>query len=108
MERGEVRWYTFHLPDKRRPVVILTRTPALTYLNSVIVAPITTTIRGVPSEMFLSQEDGMPADCVANFHNIQTVPQSKVGGLITVLSPERMAAGEKALAFALGLDAFLA
>ena len=62
MDRGEVRWYTFAGPDKTRPVPVLTRSSAIRYLNAITVAPITTTIRGVPSEVVLSADDGMMAD----------------------------------------------
>ena len=104
MERGEVRWFTFSNPDKTRPVLILTRNSAIHYLNTVTVAPITTTIRGVPSELKLSVQDGMMTDCAANFHNLQTVPQAKIGAWITTLSPERMTEIERALQFALGIN----
>ena len=104
MERGEVRWYTFAKPDKTRPVLILTRDSAIRYLNAVTVAPITTTIRGVPSEVFLSEEDGLPRSSAANFYNLQTVPKEKVGAWIATLSPERMMAVDQAIQFALGVD----
>ena len=104
MERGEVRWYTFARPDKARPVLILTRDSAIRYLNAVTVAPITTTIRGVPSEVFLSEEDGLPRSSAANFYNLQTVPKERVGAWITTLSPERMMAVDQAIQFALGID----
>lgn len=107
MRRGEIRWYTFKLPDKRRPVLILTRNSAFGFLNTVTVVPITTTVRDIPTEVFLSQEDGLHTDCAVNFDNIQTVPKSKVGTLITVLSPTRMHAVNDAVSFALGLDEFL-
>ena len=94
MERGEVRWYTFKPPDKQRPVLLLTRTASIQFLNTVTVAPITTTIRDVPSELFLSAEDGLMRDCVANFYNLQTVPQSKIGGYIATLSPQLMEEAE--------------
>ena len=101
---GEIRWFTFSNPDKTRPVLILTRSSAIRYLNAVTVAPITTTIRGVPSELSLSVADGMMTDCAANFYNVQTVPQAKIGSGITTLSPERMAEVDRALQFALGID----
>ena len=104
MERGEIRWYTFAEPDKTRPVLILTRSSAIRYLNAVMVAPITTTIRGVPSELRLSVADGMMSDCAANFYNLQTVPKSRIGSWITTLSSQRLAEAEKALQFALGID----
>ncbi len=104
MERGEVRWYTFAEPDKARPVLILTRSSAVRYLNAVTVAPITTTIRGVPSEVQFSPADGLMNACAANFYNLQTVPKSKIGAWITTLSAERMAEVEEALLFALGVE----
>ena len=104
MERGEIRWYEFQPPDKRRPVLLLTRNSVIHYLNEVTVAPITTTIRGIPSEVILSVEDGMPQDCAVNFDHLQTVPKAKVGRLITVLSAEKMSQSSQALCFALGID----
>jgi mRNA interferase MazF len=104
MRRGQVRWYTFRAPDKRRPVLILTRDSALSFLNSVTVAPITTTVRDIPSEIYLTQEDGLLTECVANMDNLQTVPKSRVGSLITSLSTARMTDVNRAVAFALGLD----
>jgi len=59
MKRGEVRWYKFKSPDKKRPVVILTRNSMLDYLGEVTVAPITSTVRDIPSEVLLSNEDGL-------------------------------------------------
>ncbi len=107
MERGEVRWYTFAEPDKTRPVLILTRNSAIRYLHAVSVAPITTTIRGVPSEVQLSTADGLMSDCAANFYNIQTVPKSNIGAWITTLTPQRMAEVDRALQFALGIEPVL-
>lgn len=104
MERGEVRWYTFPVPDKTRPVLILTRSSAIRYLNAVIVAPITTSIRGVPSEVKLTIEDGLSEDCAVNFYNVQTVAKARIGAWITNLSPERMVEVNRALIFALGID----
>ena len=104
MERGEVRWYTFSKPDKTRPVLILTRSSAIRYLNAITVAPISTTIRGVPSEVGLSVDDGMMADCAVNFYNLQTVPKARIAAWITTLSSSRMAEVDNALQFALGID----
>jgi mRNA interferase MazF len=104
MERGEVRWYEFQPPDKRRPVLILTRSSAIHFLNEVTVAPITSTIRGIPSEVVLGIEDGLPQDCAVNLDHLQTVPKAKVGRLITSLSLEKMAYVASALSFALGMD----
>ena len=63
MRRGEVRWYTFRLPDKRRPVLILTRNEVVDRLNEIIVVPVTRTIRGLTTEVELTPEDGMPVAC---------------------------------------------
>ena len=65
VRRGEVRWYRFASPDKRRPVVILTRNSILEYLGEVTVAPITSTVRDIPSEVALTREDGVPKDCAS-------------------------------------------
>jgi mRNA interferase MazF len=71
-----VRWHTFAAPDKRRPVLILTRDSAIGFLNALTVAPITTTMRGIPSEVFLGRADGLPADCAVNLDHILTVPKA--------------------------------
>jgi mRNA interferase MazF len=103
MKRGEVRWYKFSRPDKNRPVVILTRDSALEFLGEVTVAPITSTIRDIPTEVLLTKEDGMPRDCAVNLDHIQTVSRGKIGPLITTLSPVKMSELRSALLFALGL-----
>ena len=104
MKRGEVRWYTFELPDKRRPVLILTRSSAISFLTGITIAPITSTVRDIPTEVFLTPEDdGVLAPCAVNLDNVQTVPKHKLGALITTLSTEQMAQVERALAFALGM-----
>ena len=103
MKRGDVRWYQFKAPDKRRPVVILTRNAILEYLGEVTVAPVTTTIRDIPSEVFLSREDGMLRDCVINFDHIQTVSKKKIGSLITALSEKKMREVSEAITFAIDL-----
>lgn len=104
MRRGEVRWYSFKAPDKRRPVLILTRDSAIRYLHALTVAPITTTIRDIPTEVFLTREDGLPNECAVNVDNIQTVPKSHLGPLIARLSAERMDEVQRSITFALGFD----
>ena len=103
MKRGDVRWYKFKSPDKKRPVVILTRSNMLDYLGEVTVAPITSTIRDIPSEIFLSHEDGMRNDCAINCDHIQTVSKAKIGSLITTLSKEKLFEIRNAVCFALNL-----
>ena len=104
MNHGDIRWYTFALPDKRRPVLILTRTSAIQFLNSVTVAPVTTTIRDIPTELLLDQEDGMFTECAVNLDNLQTVPKSNIGGLITALRTDQMMDVQEAISFALEFD----
>lgn len=54
LRRGEIRWYTFHYPDKRRPVLILTRNEVIDCLNEIIVVPAARTIRGLATELILT------------------------------------------------------
>jgi mRNA interferase MazF len=104
LERGEVRLVRFAPPDKQRPVLILTRASAIGYLSRVTVAPITSTIRGVPSEVALGPDDGMKAPCAVNLHNLVTVSQGALGRRLSQLPPRRMREVCRSLAFALGCD----
>lgn len=102
MKRGEVRWYRFSSPDKKRPVVVLTRDSALEYLGEVTIAPVTTTIRDIPTEVVLGPGDGMPRESAVNLDHIQTVAKGRLGPVITTLAPSRMDEIQTALLFALG------
>jgi mRNA interferase MazF len=103
MKHGEIRWYKFIKPDKKRPVLILTRDSVLEYLGEVTVAPITTTVRNIPSEVFLSKADGLPRDCAVNCDHLQTVAKGKIGSLITSLSSSKMHDVGTAIRFALDI-----
>ncbi|MCK8601861.1 type II toxin-antitoxin system PemK/MazF family toxin [Desulfoferrobacter suflitae] len=103
MKRGEIRWYKFAAPDKKRPVLILTRDSVLEYLGEVTVAPITSTVREIPSEVFLSKADGMLRECSVNCDHLQTVSKDKIGPLITSLPPAKMVDVGRAISFALDL-----
>ncbi len=103
MKHGEIRWYKFLAPDKKRPVLVLTRDSVLEYLGEVTIAPITTTVREIPSEVFLSTVDGMPHDCVVNCDHLQTVSRRKIGALITSLPRTKMVAVGQAIRFALDI-----
>lgn len=103
MKRGEIRWYKFKAPDKQRPILILTRDSILEYLGEVTVAPITSTIREIPSEVSLSKDDGMPRDCAINCDHIQTVSKAKIGSLIATLSENKLGDVREAITFALNL-----
>jgi mRNA interferase MazF len=102
--RGDVRLYQFAPPDKKRPVVVLTRDSAIAYLSTVTVAPITSTIRGVPSEVVLNEDDGMKAPCAVNLHNAVTISQNRLGRRVGQLSSFRMKEICLALGFSLGCD----
>ncbi|PYX80395.1 MAG: PemK family transcriptional regulator [Acidobacteria bacterium] len=104
MARGDVRLYQFASPDKKRPVVVLTRDSAVPYLSTVTVAPITSTIRGVPSEVVLNEEDGMKAPCAVNLHNAVTISQNRLGRRVAQLSSLRMGEICAALRFSVGCD----
>lgn len=104
LARGDVRLHHFSPPDKTRPVVVLTRDSVMGLLSKVTVAPITSTIRGVPSEVVLSEADGMKTPCAVNLHNTITVYQSQMGKRVTQLGPERMGDICAALRFALGCE----
>jgi len=104
VNRGDVCWYTFKIPNKKRPVLILTRDSAIAMLHSVTVAPITSTIRSIPTEVVLTEADGLPTTCAANFYNHQTVPKSNIGDRIARLTARRMKEAGAAVSFALGFD----
>jgi len=103
MKRGEVRWYKFQQPDKKRPVLILTRDSVLGYLGEVTIAPLTSTIRDIPSEVLLTRHDGMRKDCAINCDHIQTVSKGKLGALVTTLTSGKLAQVRNAIFFALNL-----
>ena len=102
LARGEVRLYRFPQPDKQRPVVVLTRDGALDYLSRVTVAPITSSVRAVPSEVMLTTADGMKSTCAINLYNVVTVPKEHLGRRVAVLGPARLHEICTALNFALG------
>jgi mRNA interferase MazF len=103
MRRGEVWWATLHKPAGRRPVVLLSRDEAYTVRELVTVAPVTTRVRGIPSEVPLDRADGLPKACAVNLDTITTVPKSLLSSRLTTLNVARIAAVERALRFALGL-----
>ena len=102
MTRGEVRWYTFRLPDKRRPVLVLTRDEVVDRLNEIIVAPVTRTVRGLRPEVPLTEEDGMPVPCAVNFDHISLGQRDRFGSVLCSLPPERWLEVRHALLTACG------
>ena len=103
MKHGEIRWYKFVTPDKKRPVLIVTRDSVLEYLGEITVAPVTRTVRNIPSEVFLSKMDGMPRDCAVNCDHLQTISKGKMGSLITSLYSTKMVEVGRAIRFALDI-----
>lgn len=103
MMRGEVRWYRFASPDKRRPVLVLTRDSAIEFLQGITIAPITSTIRDIPTEVALDESEGMARPCAINLDHVQTVPKDRIGARITTLHASTMRDVARALAFALDL-----
>lgn len=88
-KRGEVWWG--ELPDVgRRPFLVMTRDVAIPLLTTLLTAPITRTVRGIPTEVRLAPEDGMPADCAVSFDNLRVVPKSHLVRRECTLSPVRM------------------
>ena len=103
MRRGEVWWADLEPPAGRRPVVLLSRNESYVIRSLVTVAPVTTHIRRIPSEVRLGPDDGLPRPCVANLDAITTVPKDCLRSRLTVLSPHKVREIESALHFALGL-----
>ena len=102
VERGDIWLYRFARPDKRRPVLVLSRPAALTLLGSAIVAPITSTIHGVPSELRVGVGDGLKVDCVVNFDHLLTVNQADLRQYVGHLDESRMHEACAAIEIALG------
>ena len=104
MIRGEIRWYTFRLPDKRRPVLVLTRDEVIDRLNEVVVAPVTRTIRGLRTEVVLTEEDGMPVACALNFDHVSLGQRDRFGSVLCRLPEERWPEVRRALLTACGFE----
>ena len=103
MRRGEIWWAEVEPPAGRRPVVLLSRDEAYVVRSLIIVAPITTHIRHISSEVPLGADDGMPQNCVANLDTITTIPKDCLRNRLAALSPQKMKEVEAAIHFALGM-----
>ena len=104
MKRGEIWWAELAPPAGRRPVLLLSRNEAYAVRELVMVAPLTTRIRGIPSEVSLGDEDGVPRTCVVNLDSITTIAKASLRERLTALSAEKLKAVEEALHFSLGMD----
>lgn len=104
MKRGEIWWAELGAPAGRRPVLLLSRNEAYLVRELVTVAPTTTRIRNIPSEVPLGLEDGLSKSCVINLDTISTIAKASLSERLTILSTEKVKAAETALHFALGMD----
>jgi mRNA interferase MazF len=103
VSRGDICW--LELPDeKRRPALVLTRKEAIPAMQKVIIAFVTSRIRGIPTEVRIGPEDGMPRECAISFDNVRAVPKVLLTEPITSLSGPRMHEVCNALAIATGCD----
>jgi mRNA interferase MazF len=102
VNRGEIWLYAFKAPDKRRPVVILTRQEVIGLLRTVTVAPVTSSIRGAPSEVPIGIDEGLKGASAVNLDHLQTVEQRLLTTYVGRLSAEKMTAVCEALAVATG------
>ena len=100
--RGEIWQYRFRAPDERRRVLVLTRQEVLPLLRTAMVAPITSTIRGLPSEVVVGTEEGLKTDSAVNLDHVQTVEQRLLHHYVGSLSEEKMRRVCRALALATG------
>ncbi|MFA5787640.1 MAG: type II toxin-antitoxin system PemK/MazF family toxin [Actinomycetota bacterium] len=105
MKRGEVWWADLPIPLGRRPVLLLSRNDAYAVRTLVTVAPLTTRVRGIPTEVPLGPEDGVPRPCAANLDTITTIAKSALSRRLTRLSADKLRAVDTATRFALGLGA---
>jgi mRNA interferase MazF len=102
INRGEVWRYRFAAPDKIRPVLVLTRQEVIGLLHTVMVAPITSAIRGAPGEVLVGVAEGLKHESAVNLDHVQTVERSRLVGYIGHLDPEKMREVCRALAVAAG------
>ena len=104
MRRGEIWWEELDPPAGRRPVILLSRNEAYSVRSLVIVAPVTTRIRHIPSEVILRTDDGMPQDCVVNLDTITTIPKDCLRSRLVTLNAKKLKEVEAAIHFTLGLE----
>ena len=104
MNRAEVWRYRFRAPDKERPVLVLSRQEVIGLLHTVMVAPITSTMRGAPSEVAVGVAEGLRHDSAVNLDHVQTVERARLQRYVGRLAPEKMRAVCRALAVATGCD----
>ena len=102
VSRGEIWLYAFKRPNKRRPVVVLTRPEVIGFLNTVMVAPIASTIRGAPSEVTVGVDEGLKRESAVNLDHVQTVDKQRLQRFVGSLDASKMRQVCRALAIATG------
>jgi mRNA interferase MazF len=102
VNRGEIWIYKFRAADRRRPVLVLSRQEVIELLHTVMVAPITSTIRGAPGEVIVGKAEGLRANSAVNLDHVQTVERARLTTLVGSARPEIMRAVCHALAVATG------
>jgi mRNA interferase MazF len=101
MRQFEIRWANLAPPAGRRPVLLLSRTPAYEYLSKVLVVEITTRVRGIPQEVPFGKREGLPRTCVANLDTVRSIERGLLGDRLGMLSPSRQQEVRRALGYAL-------
>jgi mRNA interferase MazF len=104
VRRGEIWWAELESPAGRRPVLLLSRNEAYSVRSLIIVAPVTTRIRGIVAEVHLGTDDGMPQDCVANLDTITTIPKDCLRSRLAVLNAKKLREIEAAIHFTMGME----
>lgn len=104
MKQFEIWWAELPKPAGRRPVLLLSRDEAYKFLNKVVVAEITATVRHIPVEVLLGETEGLPKMCVANFDNLRTVPKQCLSERVARLPPRRVVEVKRAMGFVFGWD----
>jgi mRNA interferase MazF len=104
VNRGDIWRYRFRAPDKQRPVLVLSRQEVIGLLHTVMVAPITSTMRGAPSEVAVGVTEGLKHESAVNLDHVQTVERARLAGYVGHVAPEKMRAVCLALAVATGCD----
>lgn len=105
VNRGEIWLYHFKAPDKRRPVVVLSRRDVIPLLHTVMVAPITSAVRGAPSEVIVGVDEGLKRESAINLDHVQTVEQARLTQFVGTVGAAKMGQVCRALAIATGCEA---
>ena len=104
VNRGEIWMYRFRSPDKQRPVLVLTRQEVIPLLHTVMVAPVTSTVRGSPGEVLVDEREGLKHASAVNLDHVQTVERAQLTRFVGSLAASKMRDVCRALAIAAGCE----